>query len=117
MANSTDIPTDMTTVYMGLLKRGPFWTPEETPKTEKLQAAHLAYIRQLAEAGSLIMAGPFTDDGALRGVFVFQVDSLETAEALCKGDPAVNAGRLIVELHPWWVSESVLPKQSARYTE
>ena len=84
-----DIPKDMTTVYMGLLKRGSAWTPEETPETEQLQAAHLAYIRQMAESGQLIMAGPFTDGGTLRGVFVFRVDSLEAAQALAAGPAAL----------------------------
>ena len=114
-AQNPDIPTDMTTVYMGLLKRGDQWTPDETPETEQLQVRHLAYIRRLAESGRLIMAGPFTDDGELRGVFVFRVDSLADAEALAQADPAVQARRLVVELHPWYVSESVLPKQPQPY--
>ena len=105
----------MVTVYLGLLRRGPAWTPEETAESEQLQATHLAYIRQMADAGSLIMAGPFTDRGHLRGVFVFRVGSLKEAQALAGADPAVKAGRLIVELHPWLVSESVLPKHSPKY--
>lgn len=110
-----DIPKDMTTVYMGLIKRGPTWTPDSTPKLDQLQANHLTHLRQLSEAGHLIMAGPFTDGGELRGVSVFRVESIEEAQALADADPAVKAGRLVVEIHPWYVSESVLPKSGAHY--
>ena len=95
------VPEGMTTYYLGILKRGPSWTPARTPEIEALQEAHLANIRRLAETGDLILAGPFTDDGEMRGLFLFQVDSLEKAKALCDTDPMVKAGRLVVELHPW----------------
>jgi uncharacterized protein YciI len=57
----------------------------------------------------LAAAGPFIDGGKLRGVFVFQVGSIEEARALADTDPAVRAGRLVVELHPWMVARGVLP--------
>ncbi len=110
-----DIPSDMTTVYMGFLRRGTQWTPEVTPETEQLQGQHLAYLRQLAEAGKMIMSGPFTDGSDLRGVSVYRVDSIAEAQALADADPAVRAGRLIVEFHPWYVSESVLPQKLPKY--
>jgi uncharacterized protein YciI len=105
------IPPDMTTVYMVFLKRGPTWTPEETEETEQLQKRHLAYLRQMRRAGKMIMSGPFTDGGQLRGVSVYRVETLEEARALAGADPAVLAGRLAVEVHPWFVSESDLPKK------
>jgi uncharacterized protein YciI len=97
----------MTTVYMGLLKRGPRaaeWDakPEELAE---LQKKHLANNARLVEAGKLILVGPFTDDGFWRGVFVFKVDSLEEAEDLVAGDPSVQAGRLAFELHPWMIEK------------
>jgi uncharacterized protein YciI len=93
---------EMMTYYVGLLFRGPAWTPDETPEVRALQEGHMANIRRLAVAGKLILAGPFTDDGKLRGMFVFKVASLEEARSLCDTDPAVKAGRLVVELHPWY---------------
>ena len=57
----------------------------------------------------LIAAGPFGDDGRLRGIFVFRVGSLEEAKALTASDPAVQAGRLAMELHTWMVPEGILP--------
>ncbi|MGH6629799.1 MAG: YciI family protein, partial [Burkholderiales bacterium] len=98
---------EMTTYYVGFLYRGPKWTPEETPELRRLQEEHLANIRRLADSGKLLLAGPFTDGGDLRGMFVFKVDSMEEAKALSDGDPAVKAGRLRVELHPWYSAKGI----------
>lgn len=95
-------PAEMTTYYVGLIYRGPKWTPQTTPQVEQLQKEHLANIRRLGRMGKLILAGPFTDDTNLRGMFVFEVGSLKEARLLCHTDPMVKAGRLVVELHPWY---------------
>ncbi len=104
------MPPNMAVVYMVLLKRGPSWTPQQTPETKAVQEAHMANIRAMWEAKKLIVAGPFGDDGDLRGVFIFDVASLEEAKALAATDPAVKAGRLAVEIHPWWVERRALPE-------
>ena len=57
----------------------------------------------------LVVAGPFGDNGNLRGVFVFRVATLDEAKQLSATDPAVQAGRLVVDLHPWMVPEGILP--------
>ena len=103
------MPPKMTTAYLGFLKRGEKWTPEKTPATEELQKAHLANINRLAETKKLVVAGPFGDNTNLRGIFVFRVASIEEAKALAETDPAVQAGRLVIEMHPWLVPEGVLP--------
>ena len=51
--------------------------------------------------GILLIAGPMGDNGELRGIVVLKVNSMEEAKALVEADPAVKAGRLRVELHPW----------------
>lgn len=104
-----ELPAGMTVYYLGLLRRGPAWTPEVTPATEQLQVDHLAHIRSMAEAGALLMAGPFLDGGDLRGVFLFRTGSQAEAEALAAADPAVRAGRLIVDIHPWMTEAGILP--------
>jgi uncharacterized protein YciI len=101
--------TKMTTAYLGFLKRGEKWTPEKTPATAELQKAHLANINRLAEMKKLVVAGPFGDDGQLRGIFVFKVASLAEAKVLAETDPAVQAGRLAIEMHEWTVPEGILP--------
>lgn len=57
----------------------------------------------------LVVAGPFGDDGTLRGIFVFRVASLDEAKTLAETDPAVKAGRLAIDMHPWLVPEGILP--------
>jgi len=104
-------PLQMKTVYLGFLKKGPNRKEGdgETPEIQELQKAHLANINRLAATKKLVMAGPFGDDGELRGIFVFRVDSLKEAEDLCATDPMIKIGRLTVELHPWQVPEGLIP--------
>jgi uncharacterized protein YciI len=101
--------TKMETAYLGFLSRGSTWTPEKTPASEELQKAHLANINRLVEMKKLVVAGPFGDDTNLRGIFVFRVGLLEEAQTLAATDPAVQAGRLVIDLHPWQVPEGILP--------
>ncbi len=57
----------------------------------------------------LVMAGPFGDDGDLRGVFVFRVASMKEAEELTATDPMIKIDRLRLELHPWNVPAGIIP--------
>ena len=91
---------------MAFLKAGPnrSQSPEQR---DSLQQAHLQYVRTLAERGDLVLAGPFMDDGELRGIFIFATDNLEQARAWTNADPAVQAGSLVMELKPWYGSAAV----------
>ena len=93
---------EMTTYYVGLIYHGPTWTQDTSPEVKKLQEEHLLNLQALARDGKLVLAGPITDSGELRGLFVFRTKDLEEARALTDNDPAVKAGRLRVELHPWY---------------
>lgn len=97
----------MRSYVMAFLKSGPNrdQTPEEAAE---LQAAHMENIGRLADEGVLVLAGPFLDDGELRGIYIFAVESVEEAQALTATDPAVQEGRLIMELHPWYGSAAVM---------
>jgi uncharacterized protein YciI len=95
--------------YFVLLTRGPQWTADKTPATEKIQTAHLANITKLHDAGKLVLAGPFTDDGNWRGIFIFKTSSIEETKSLVDNDPAVQAGRLSYEIHPWATKKGMLP--------
>ena len=105
----TSTPETMTTAYLAFLTRGDKWTPDKTPQTEAIQKAHMDNINRLAATKKLVVAGPFGDNGTLRGIFVFKVGSLEEAKALAETDPAVQAGRLALDIHPWQVPEGILP--------
>jgi uncharacterized protein YciI len=105
----TSTPNKLTTAYLAFLTRGDKWTPEKTPATEEIQKGHMANIQRLAETKKLVVAGPFGDNGKLRGIFVFKVASIDEARELAATDPAVQAGRLALQIHPWVVPEGILP--------
>ena len=92
---------------MAFLKTGPN-RPTDKAAAAALQTAHLENIGRLAEAGKLIVAGPFLDDQDIRGIYIFDVRSLDEAEALTATDPAIKAGSLIMELHPWYGPASLM---------
>jgi uncharacterized protein len=98
---------EMTTYYVGFLYKGAKWTPEQTAETRKLQEEHMANIQKMAAEGKLVIAGPFMDSGDLRGLYVFRAASAEEAKALVESDPAVKAGRLRFELHPWFAAKNI----------
>lgn len=96
----------MKTYVMAFLKAGPSRSQDDD-EAARLQRAHLDNIERLSREGKLVLAGPFMDDGDFRGIYVFDVDTVEEAEALTATDPAIQAGRLTMELHPWYGSAAL----------
>src|SRR4029453_17851651 len=70
----------------------------------ELQDRHLAFRADLRDRGYLIGGGPLVDqdDERLRGISIM-VCAPETARRLSDEDPAVQAGRLAVEVMIWMV--------------
>ena len=81
---------------------------QDSVRAAELQNAHLQNIMRLAEEGKLVLAGPFLDDGNIRGIYVFNVETIEEAEALTNTDPAIQAGRLKMELKEWYGSAALM---------
>lgn len=92
---------------MAFLKAGPNRN-QDSATAAQLQAAHMANIHRMAANGDLVVAGPFLDKGDLRGIYIFNVETVEKAKELTETDPAVKAGRLIMELHPWYGSAALM---------
>lgn len=91
---------------MVFLKRGPgTFTKEERARLVNL---HLENIGKLAESKKLVLAGPFMEDGDLRGIYIFDVRTVEEAKALTETDPAVKAGVFSMELRPWYASAALV---------
>jgi len=85
--------------------------PDDAPELSdadaaELQDRHLAFRADLRDQGSLVGGGPLVDqdDERLRGISVMATDA-ETARRLCEQDPAVQAGRLAVQVVTWLVPE------------
>ena len=96
----------MSRYVIAFLKAGPNRSQDSTTAVE-LQAAHMANIRRMSQAGQLVVAGPFLDGGDIRGIYIFAVESVEEAEELTDSDPMIQAGRLIMEMHPWYGSAAL----------
>ena len=92
---------------MAFLKSGSVKIQDSIKRAE-LQREHLKNIFRLAEEGTLIVAGPFLDDLSIRGIFIFNVESVEEARKIAETDPAVKAGVLTLELHPWYGSAALM---------
>jgi len=92
---------------MAFLKAGPN-RDHDSLTSAQLQKAHLENIFRMANEGKLVLAGPFMDDGAVRGIYIFNVADVDSARAWTATDPAIQAGSLEMELHPWYGS-AVLP--------
>jgi uncharacterized protein YciI len=91
---------------MAYLKRGPN-RDRDSSEAAELQVAHLKNITRMAEEGKLVLAGPFLDDGDVRGIYIFDVETIEEAKALTETDPAIKAGSLVMELRPWYGSAAL----------
>lgn len=57
---------------------------------------------ELRKRGILLINGPVIDDPVLKGVSIFDTTDLEEVRRLSESDPAVQAGRLVFELYPWF---------------
>ncbi|MEG9327588.1 YciI family protein [Salinimicrobium catena] len=90
--------------FIVFLKRGANRSQDST-EAARLQEQHLAHLNRMADEGYLSLAGPFGDDGEIRGIAVYNTPNLKMADSLAKMDPMVKAGRLEVEIHPWWAAK------------
>jgi uncharacterized protein YciI len=101
---------ELDTYQLVLLKRPaePQGCPEE--KLAEIQAAHLGHLTRMAREGHPVVAGPFGDqeDERLRGLALYRVGSVEEARRLAEMDPAVQAGRLEVEVMTWYTQKGAL---------
>lgn len=71
-------------------------------------SGHMANIVRLANEGKLIVAGPLgKNDKSYRGIFIFNVSSIDEARKLVETDPAVNSKLLEFELYNWYGSAAL----------
>ena len=99
----------MKTYVLCILKTGPKDADVKGDERKAIFAGHFANIGKLADEGKLAVAGPFgKNDKAYRGLYIFNVATVEEAEKLVLLDPAVKAGVFVAELTPWYGSAAMM---------
>lgn len=98
----------MRSYVLVILRTGPTRVPAGKTRNAMF-AGHFANIQRLADAGKLVLAGPFDDAGGdWRGLFVFAVDSIDQARALVASDPVIRQGEMVAEYHRWYGSAAAM---------
>ncbi len=98
MPKLRDVPQNLKSYYLGLLRKGERWN--EVEGSEDLTPRQLAFIREQVEAGVYKVAGPVVDGGEIVGMMLVEAPTPEDALAIASKDPAVQANRLTVEIYP-----------------
>jgi uncharacterized protein YciI len=77
--------------------------PMSTEDRRRIQGAHMANIRKLADEGILAAAGPMGDTRVtISGIFVLKAASADDARRIAAMDPTVVGRRNTVDVHAWW---------------
>ena len=90
--------------FIAFLKSGPIRSQNEE-EAAQLQKEHLAHLGRMYEEGYADISGPFDDNGDIRGITIYNVPTQKMADSLANMDPMVKAGRLVIEIHPWWAAK------------
>ncbi|NER14325.1 hypothetical protein GWK08_12805 [Leptobacterium flavescens] len=90
--------------FIAFLKRGPNRS-QSKEEADSLQRLHLAHLGRMYEEGYADISGPFGDDGDIRGITIYNTPTQQMADSLANMDPMVKAGRLVIEIHPWWAAK------------
>lgn len=90
--------------YIVFLKSGTNRSQDSITRA-KLQEQHMAHLSRMYTEGYTSLTGPMGDDGELRGIVIYNTPTQKEADSLAKLDPMVMAGRLKVEVHPWWAAK------------
>ncbi len=98
----------MKNYVLAVLKTGSY-TAKDKKKTDSLFRGHMNNITKLANEGKLVIAGPLgKNDNAYRGIFIFDVKTVEEARKLCESDPAIKSNLFAVDLYPWYCSAALM---------
>jgi uncharacterized protein YciI len=97
----------MKTYILVILKTGPVNVPEGKER-DAIFKGHFANIRRLADEGKLAVAGPFEDKNDWRGMFIFNVETIEDAQKLTATDPVIKSGLMVAEYHKLYCSAALM---------
>jgi len=89
--------------FMVFLKKGPNRNQSEE-EAKQLQEAHLAHLNKLATSRHICLVGPSDGTNDIQGFAVYSVPTKDEAMRLASLDPMVKAGRLAIDVQPWWAA-------------
>lgn len=92
---------------MCFLKTGPLKV-DDAAKRAELMKGHFGMINRLAAEKKLILAGPFSEGGEFRGIYLFDVKTIEEAQKLTETDPSIKEGYFKVEFIKWYGSAALM---------
>lgn len=92
---------------MCFLKTGPLKVDDKA-KRDELMKGHFGMINRLAAEGKLIIAGPFMEGGEFRGIYLFDVKTIEEAQKLTETDPSIKDGYFRVDFIKWYGSAALM---------
>lgn len=99
----------MKTYVFVLLKTGENKSTDESLRNESF-SAHFSNMRKIAKEGKLALAGPMLkNENNYRGIFIFNVSTIEEAQECVKNDLAIQNGFLQPEFYLWYGS-AALPR-------
>lgn len=90
--------------FIAFLKKGTNRS-QQKEEADSLQALHMAHLGKMYKEGYADISGPFGDDGEIRGITIYNTPTQQMADSLANADPMVKAGRLEIEIHPWWAAK------------
>lgn len=79
---------------------------------QEVSTAQQAFLAKLYDEGTLMFAGPYTDERAGGGIAILRCDSLEKARAIYQEAPVVLSGHAISDVREWTVMWGVDPAES-----
>ena len=107
----TEIPREKKYI-VGILVTGDSLRIDSLTKFELLEK-HVDYMKRLNAKGQLFASGPLTTSDKYRGLYIFNVKSIESARALMMKDKAVQLGFIRFEFHEWRTRNYEISSSSA----
>lgn len=97
----------MRNYVFAVLKTGPANIPAGKERDEIFKG-HFANINRLADEGKLVVAGPFDGEAGWRGMFIFNVGTIEEARKLTQTDPVIKSGLMVAEFHKLYSTAALM---------
>jgi uncharacterized protein YciI len=73
-----------------------------TGEEEAIMDEHYEFLKKGAQKGTVLLAGPCTDDTF--GLVIFRAENEQAANAFMFADPSVKKNVMVAELHPLRIS-------------